>query len=52
MIGMRWDKNGTVFTNSRFVFEKRTFLSPQMYYYPIPQSEINKAGMLVQNPGW
>lgn len=52
MIGMRWDKNGTVFTNSRFVFEKRTFISPQMYYYPIPQSEINKAGMLVQNPGW
>lgn len=52
MIGMRWDKNGTVFTNSRFAFEKRTFISPQMYYYPIPQSEINKAGMLVQNPGW
>jgi hypothetical protein len=36
----------------RFTFEKRTFNSPQMYYYPIPQSEINRAGLLVQNPGW
>lgn len=52
MIGMRWDKSGTVFNNTRFVFEKRTFNSPQMYYYPIPQSEINKANLLVQNPGW
>ncbi|MBN9297359.1 MAG: RagB/SusD family nutrient uptake outer membrane protein [Filimonas sp.] len=50
--GMRWDKSGNTYTNTRFTYEKRTFLNPQMYYFPIPQSEINKAGMLLQNPGW
>jgi hypothetical protein len=52
MHGMRWVKTGNNFTNERFVFETRKFVSPQMYYFPIPQSEINKAGKLAQNPGW
>lgn len=26
--------------------------TPKMYLYPIPQSEINKSLVLVQNPGW
>jgi starch-binding outer membrane protein, SusD/RagB family len=54
MHGMRWTRVGTTntFTNSRFTFETRKFLNPQMYYFPIPQSEINKSADLVQNPGW
>ncbi len=52
MSGMRITKNGDNFTYERFVFEKRTFSSPQMYFMPVPQSEINKMPDLVQNPGW
>ncbi|ASZ12239.1 RagB/SusD family nutrient uptake outer membrane protein [Chitinophaga pendula] len=53
MYGMRWTKvNETTFTPQRFVFETRVFKSPQMYFMPIPQAEINKAPMLTQNPGW
>lgn len=52
MFGMRITKNGDNFTYERFVFEKRTFSSPQMYFMPVPQSEINKMPGLVQNPGW
>ncbi|WP_316834869.1 RagB/SusD family nutrient uptake outer membrane protein [Pedobacter nutrimenti] len=51
-IGMRWVKNGNAYTGTRFAFETRVFLSPQMYYFPIPQSEINKSSLLIQNPGW
>jgi len=33
--------------------ENRVFVAPKMYYYPIPQTEINKSkGILIQNPGW
>ncbi|RPE08631.1 RagB/SusD family nutrient uptake outer membrane protein [Chitinophaga lutea] len=52
MFGMRITKNGDNFTYERFAFEKRTFSSPQMYFMPVPQSEINKMPELVQNPGW
>lgn len=33
------------------VVENRTF-PPKMYYYPIPQSELDKNRALVKNPGW
>jgi len=42
----------------RFVYsvaniENRVFNPSRMYFYPIPQSEINKSnGILTQNPGW
>ena len=53
MYGMRMIKvNETTFTPERFVFETRTFRSPQMYFMPIPQQEINRAQALIQNPGW
>lgn len=52
MHGMRVIKNGNTFTYEPFVFEKRTFRNPQMYFMPIPQSEINKSLELIQNPGW
>ncbi|WP_343704297.1 RagB/SusD family nutrient uptake outer membrane protein [Chitinophaga sp.] len=52
MFGMRITKNGDLYSYERFAFEKRTFRSPQMYFMPIPQSEINKSQALVQNPGW
>lgn len=31
---------------------KRRWAGDHMYFWPIPQSEILKAGALVQNPGW
>jgi|SRR6218665_56323 len=45
-------------TNGSFVYTKRTvqnrvFVSPRMYFYPFPQSEVLISnGVLVQNPGW
>lgn len=50
--GMRRTKNGNVTTGARFSFETRIFTSPKMYYFPIPQSEMNKSSVLIQNPGW
>jgi hypothetical protein len=33
--------------------ENRVFNASRMYFYPIPQSEINKSNsILKQNPGW
>ncbi|MGX5818797.1 RagB/SusD family nutrient uptake outer membrane protein [Chitinophaga lutea] len=52
MYGMRITKTGNAYAYERFVFEKRTFSNPQMYFMPIPQVEINKLSILVQNPGW
>ncbi|MGN6511432.1 MAG: RagB/SusD family nutrient uptake outer membrane protein [Chitinophaga sp.] len=52
MYGMRAVKNGDTFTFERFVYEKRKFSDPQMYFMPVPQVEINKVPTLVQNPGW
>lgn len=42
--------NGT-FSYTPFVVEPRVF-QPRMYLYPIPQSDINIAQQLIQNPGW
>jgi hypothetical protein len=41
------------FTYTEFTVENRVFESPKMYFYPIPQDEINKSnGILTQNPEW
>lgn len=41
-----------VYTYTPFKVEDRVF-DQKMYFYPIPQAEINKLpGVLVQNPGW
>lgn len=39
------------FTYRPYVLEERSF-KPQMYFYPIPQSEINKMSHWAQNPLW
>jgi hypothetical protein len=41
------------FAYTEFTVETRRFISPQMYYYPIPQTEVSKShGILTQNPEW
>jgi len=41
------------FTYEPVVVEKRVFDASKMYFYPIPQTEIDKAaGVLIQNPNW
>lgn len=52
--GIRADKAANnSFVYSEFIVENRKFIAPQMYYYPIPQTEMNKSkGVLQQNPGW
>ncbi|MVN91747.1 RagB/SusD family nutrient uptake outer membrane protein [Mucilaginibacter aquatilis] len=49
--GMRITKNGTTLNYSPFVIENRVF-SAKNYLYPIPQTEIDKADKLKQNPGY
>lgn len=49
--GVDITKNGAVFTYTPVVVENRIW-SPKMYYYPIPQSELNIMKEWVQNPGW
>lgn len=39
------------FTYESIEVQKRVF-KPEMYLYPIPQSEINRSKSLVQNTGW
>lgn len=52
LMGMVIEKSETGFTYTRQEVEKRVFLE-KMYYYPIPQSEINKyPAVLKQNAGW
>ncbi len=36
----------------RTVIEKRVFIAPKHYLWPLQQEEINKNRNLVQNPGW
>jgi len=46
------NSNGT-YTYSSFNVESRVFDASKMYYYPFPQTEINKSnGVLIQNTGW
>lgn len=41
------------FTYQTKVVEKRVFDASKMYWYPIPQTEIDKnPGVLIQNPNW
>jgi starch-binding outer membrane protein, SusD/RagB family len=51
--GVNIDKNATtgVFTYTPIIVENRVFL-PQMYFYPIPQSELFIATSWKQNPLW
>lgn len=49
--GMRITVNGEEIEYEQFVVEERMF-ETKMNYYPIPQSELQKNGRLVQNPGW
>ncbi len=44
-------ENGNVVYGEKFVVEERSF-PMRMYYYPIPQSELDKNRALVINPGW
>lgn len=40
-------------TGERVVAETRVFVAPKMYNFPIPLTEVNKAGgTILQNPGW
>lgn len=36
----------------RTIIEKRVFVSPKHYLFPVPQEDINKSPLLLQNPGW
>lgn len=50
--GMQITKNAdNAFTYTPTVIENRQW-QDKMYLFPIPQSEILKAGNLIQNPGW
>lgn len=40
------------FTYEPYILEHRSFDSGKMWFYPIPQSEINKMPHWAQNPGW
>lgn len=54
MYGMNVSK-GTSFTDTEFyqrtVFETRVF-EKKHYFWPIPQSEIDRNKQMIQNPGW
>lgn len=55
LLGLKVYKDPTTgkLSYEEFVVEQRVFVSPKMYLYPIPQSEINKSGgVLIQNPEW
>lgn len=47
---------GTSLTDDQFykrtVIEKRVFISPKHYWFPVPQGELSKNPNLVQNKGW
>ena len=49
--GLEITNNGGVFTYKSVNLENRVFNS-KMYFYPIPQSELNIMKGWVQNPGW
>ena len=44
-------EGGTIVYGEKFAVEERSF-PMRMYYYPIPQSELDKNSALVVNPGW
>ena len=53
LLGVRPVYNNGITSYNVFEVEKRVFIAPKMYLYPIPQSEVIKSnGVVVQNPGW
>lgn len=49
--GVKIEQSGDGFVYTPYEVEKRVF-DKKMYFYPIPQSEINKLSTMDQNPGW
>lgn len=49
--GLKITSNNGSYTYQRTIVQNRVF-RPEMYLYPIPQSEINRISGLVQNTGW
>jgi len=49
--GMQIIKAGTTLTYTPFTVENRTF-TDKNYFFPIPQTELNKTSKLTQNPGY
>ncbi|MGV3765121.1 MAG: RagB/SusD family nutrient uptake outer membrane protein [Chitinophagaceae bacterium] len=50
--GLRWVKDGSDFKREDIVAEARAFNHPAMYYFPIPQAEMGRQPLFVQNPGY
>jgi hypothetical protein len=50
--GMKWVKNGTTFTNTRVVVDRRNSWDTKFLIWPIPLSEISVLPNFKQNPGW
>ncbi len=50
--GMKWVKNGSIFTNSRVVVDRRNSWDAKFLIWPIPLSEISVLPNFKQNPGW
>lgn len=49
--GINITKSGSNFSYTPYIVEQRVF-TPKMYFYPIPQGELNISQGLVQNPLW
>lgn len=49
---MRIVKTGTTYTYNVVNTIRRHSFRPEMYLLPIPETEIRKMNLLVQNPGW
>ncbi len=56
LLGVRADYQDGNYVYTTFEVERRKFIAPKMYKYPIPQVEINKSqlleGNLNQSPEW
>lgn len=53
LLGIKVNNVNGTFTYTADTIEKRVFIAPKMYYYPIPYTEISKShGVLQQNPDW
>jgi hypothetical protein len=50
--GLDITRSGDSFTETKKVVQNRQWDESKMNFFPIPQSEILKAGSLEQNPGW
>ncbi|MFT3823251.1 MAG: RagB/SusD family nutrient uptake outer membrane protein [Chitinophagaceae bacterium] len=50
--GIKWTKNGTTYKREDIVADARSFNHPAMYFFPIPQTEIGRQKLFIQNPGY